>query len=143
VIAGQGMGLLSDVLVEAELASGSLVKAFDLKLPGYSFYLAHTPDHPRQRSTSARPDVPVTVGRWEGSNGSMRHRTKGSFKSKAPPGEAGPSWLNGWKTLYSTPDRVNSGESPEEKPRRRRVDGAFLSSECLGHLDRQWNHMPP
>jgi LysR family glycine cleavage system transcriptional activator len=53
VIAGQGMGLLSDVLVEAELASGALVKALDLKVPGYGFYLAHTPDHPRQRLIDA------------------------------------------------------------------------------------------
>ena len=56
VIAGQGIGLLSDVLVEAELASGVLVKAFDLKLPGYSFYLAQTPDHPRQRLIDAFGD---------------------------------------------------------------------------------------
>jgi LysR family glycine cleavage system transcriptional activator len=53
VIAGQGIGLLSDALVEAELASGVLVRALDLKLPGYSFYLAHTPDHPRQRLIDA------------------------------------------------------------------------------------------
>jgi LysR family glycine cleavage system transcriptional activator len=53
VIAGQGIGLLSDVLVETELESGVLVKAFDLKLPGYGFYLALTPDHPRQRLIDA------------------------------------------------------------------------------------------
>ncbi len=53
VIAGQGIGLLSDVLVETELESGVLVRAFDLKLPGYGFYLARTPDHPRQRLIDA------------------------------------------------------------------------------------------
>jgi LysR family transcriptional regulator, glycine cleavage system transcriptional activator len=49
VIAGQGVGLLSDVLVAAELASGALVKAFDLSLPGYRFYVVRRPGHPRER----------------------------------------------------------------------------------------------
>ena len=49
VIAGQGVGLLSDVLVAAELASGALVKAFDLSLPGYRFYVIRRPGHPRER----------------------------------------------------------------------------------------------
>jgi LysR family glycine cleavage system transcriptional activator len=53
VIAGQGVGLLSDVLVEAELTSGALVKALDLQLQGYGFYISHTPDHPRQRLIEA------------------------------------------------------------------------------------------
>jgi LysR family glycine cleavage system transcriptional activator len=57
VIAGQGIGLLSDVLVAGELATGTLVKALDLKLPGYGFFLAHTPDHPRQRLIDA-------FGKW-------------------------------------------------------------------------------
>jgi len=35
VIAGQGVGIFSDVLVAHELAAGTLVKAFDLSLPGY------------------------------------------------------------------------------------------------------------
>jgi LysR family glycine cleavage system transcriptional activator len=48
VIAGQGIGLFSDVLVAPELASGALVKLLDLALPGFGFYLAHVPDHPRQ-----------------------------------------------------------------------------------------------
>jgi LysR family glycine cleavage system transcriptional activator len=46
-IAGQGIAILSDVLVARELASGMLVKAIDLPLPGFGFYLAHVPDHPR------------------------------------------------------------------------------------------------
>src|SRR5215217_4222597 len=49
VIAGQGIAICSDVLVARELASGVLVKAFDLPLPGFGFYLIHLPDHPRQR----------------------------------------------------------------------------------------------
>ena len=49
VVAGQGVGLFSDVLVERELANGALVKVLDLALPGFGFYLVHTPKHPRQR----------------------------------------------------------------------------------------------
>jgi len=47
VIAGQGVGLLSDVLIQRELASGELVKLLDLALPGFGFYLVYTIDHPR------------------------------------------------------------------------------------------------
>ena len=47
VIAGQGIGLFSDVLVAGELASGSLVKALDLSLPGYQFYVVRKANHPR------------------------------------------------------------------------------------------------
>lgn len=39
VIAGQGIGICSDVLVGEELRAGRLVKAFDCPLPGYGFYL--------------------------------------------------------------------------------------------------------
>src|SRR6266566_4346853 len=35
VIAGQGVGIFSDVLVAKELAAGTLVKAFAVSLPGY------------------------------------------------------------------------------------------------------------
>lgn len=48
VIAGQGFGLLSSVLVGAELAQGVLVKAFDLSLPGYGFYVLRRANHPRE-----------------------------------------------------------------------------------------------
>lgn len=47
VLAGQGIAILSDVLVARELASGTLVKALDLSLPGFGFYFAWVPDHPR------------------------------------------------------------------------------------------------
>ena len=53
VIAGQGVGILSDVLVAPELAAGRLVKAFDLSLPGYRFYLVHTAGHPREKAIRA------------------------------------------------------------------------------------------
>jgi LysR family glycine cleavage system transcriptional activator len=49
VIAGQGVGLFSDVLVGPELQSGALVKAFDLGLPGYRFYVVRRPSHPREK----------------------------------------------------------------------------------------------
>jgi LysR family transcriptional regulator, glycine cleavage system transcriptional activator len=49
VMAGQGIGLFSDVLVAAELASGVLVKPLDLSLPGYRFYIARRRGHPRER----------------------------------------------------------------------------------------------
>ena len=49
VIAGQGIGIFSDVLVAAELAAGTLVKAFDLSLPGYRFYVVRKSDHPREK----------------------------------------------------------------------------------------------
>jgi LysR family transcriptional regulator, glycine cleavage system transcriptional activator len=53
VIAGQGIGICSDVLVADELETGILVKALNLKLPGYGFYLVHALAHPRQRAIDA------------------------------------------------------------------------------------------
>src|SRR5712675_1163847 len=50
VIAGQGIGIFSDVLVARELAAGTLVRPFDLSLPGYRFYLVRTPGHPREKT---------------------------------------------------------------------------------------------
>ena len=47
VIAGQGIGLFSNLLVAPELKAGTLVKAFDVSLPGYHYYLVHQPSHPR------------------------------------------------------------------------------------------------
>jgi len=53
VIAGQGIGIFSNVLMAPELAAGTLVKAFDLRLPGYRFYVVHTPGHPREKTVRA------------------------------------------------------------------------------------------
>ena len=53
VIAGQGIGVFSDVLVAQELAAGTLVKAFDLSLPGYCFYVVRRRDHARERTIKA------------------------------------------------------------------------------------------
>jgi LysR family transcriptional regulator, glycine cleavage system transcriptional activator len=49
VVAGQGIGIFSNVLVASELASGALVKAFDLSLPGYRFYVVRRHGHPREK----------------------------------------------------------------------------------------------
>ncbi|MFX1766873.1 LysR substrate-binding domain-containing protein [Paraburkholderia sp. A1RI-2L] len=53
VIAGQGIGIFSDMLVAPELAAGTLVKAFPLSLPGYGFYVVRKPNHPRERTIAA------------------------------------------------------------------------------------------
>jgi len=53
VIAGQGISILSDVVVARELESGVLVKALDLAIPGLVFYLVHIPGHPRQATIDA------------------------------------------------------------------------------------------
>jgi LysR family transcriptional regulator, glycine cleavage system transcriptional activator len=48
VVAGQGIGICSDVLTARQLASGTLVRALDLELPGYGFYLVRPHNHPRR-----------------------------------------------------------------------------------------------
>jgi LysR family transcriptional regulator, glycine cleavage system transcriptional activator len=48
VVAGQGIAICSDVIVSHDLRTGSLMKAHDLALPGYGYYLVHLPNHPRQ-----------------------------------------------------------------------------------------------
>jgi LysR family transcriptional regulator, glycine cleavage system transcriptional activator len=50
VLAGDGIGILSDLLVEHELKTGLLVRTLDLKLPGYGFFLVHTSGHPRKNA---------------------------------------------------------------------------------------------
>jgi LysR family glycine cleavage system transcriptional activator len=53
VITGQGIGIFSDILVAQELAAGTLVKTFDLSLPGYRFYVVRTPGQPREKTIHA------------------------------------------------------------------------------------------
>lgn len=53
VIAGQGIGIVSDVLAAAELSTGTLVKAFPLSLPGYRFYIVRRAGHPREQTIGA------------------------------------------------------------------------------------------
>jgi LysR family transcriptional regulator, glycine cleavage system transcriptional activator len=49
MLAGQGVAICSDVLLGRELGRGELVKAHDMSLPGYGYYLIHLPEHPRKR----------------------------------------------------------------------------------------------
>ena len=53
MIEGQGIGICSDVLAERELQAGSLVKALDLHLPGFGFYVAHLEGRPRHAAIEA------------------------------------------------------------------------------------------
>ena len=53
VIAGQGIGIFSDVLVGQELAAGTLAKAYDLSLAGYRFYVVRRADQPREKTIQA------------------------------------------------------------------------------------------
>jgi LysR family glycine cleavage system transcriptional activator len=48
VEAGQGIAMFSDIVVGRELKAGVLVKAHNLPLPGYGFYVVHVPNHPEQ-----------------------------------------------------------------------------------------------
>ena len=48
VLAGQGIALCSDVVVADDLASGALVKALDLALPGYGYYPVYAQNEPRR-----------------------------------------------------------------------------------------------
>jgi len=53
VAAGQGVAICSDVVVSRELATGALVKAHALSLPGYGFYFVSVPNHPQQPNIEA------------------------------------------------------------------------------------------
>ena len=53
VEAGQGIAMFSDIVVGRELRAGVLVKAHNLPLPGYGFYVVHVPNHPEQPSIDA------------------------------------------------------------------------------------------
>jgi LysR family transcriptional regulator, glycine cleavage system transcriptional activator len=53
VISGQGIGLFSNVLVAPELKAGTLVKAFDLNLQGYEYFLVRKPSHPQEKTIQA------------------------------------------------------------------------------------------
>ena len=56
MIGGQGVGICSDVLVAHELQVGTLVKVSELSLPGFGFFAAHLPQHPRQLTIVAFAD---------------------------------------------------------------------------------------
>lgn len=57
VNSGQGIGICSDILVERELAAGTLAKALDPSLPGLGYYLLR----PSSRRTAA-PSIPSPRG---------------------------------------------------------------------------------
>ena len=48
VVAGQGIAICSDILVAREMMDGSLVRAYDVSLPGFGFYLTSVADSPRR-----------------------------------------------------------------------------------------------
>lgn len=53
IVAGQGIAIISDVLAARELTAGTLVKAFDLCLPGYAYHLAYARGTRRTRDIEA------------------------------------------------------------------------------------------
>lgn len=53
VIAGQGVGICSDILVRRELASGELVRVSDITLDGYGFFFVHRRDDTRKSALAA------------------------------------------------------------------------------------------
>ncbi len=65
VLAGQGMALCGDVVVADDLASGALVKALDLALPGYGFYPVYARNHPRRAIIEVFVQWISTVDRCE------------------------------------------------------------------------------
>lgn len=50
VLGGEGVGILSDVVVGRELSSGSLVRAHSLTIPGMNYWLVARADHPRRKA---------------------------------------------------------------------------------------------
>jgi LysR family transcriptional regulator, glycine cleavage system transcriptional activator len=56
VIGGQGVAICSDVLAARELQVGALVKLGELSLPGFGFFAAYLPGHPRAPALAAFAD---------------------------------------------------------------------------------------
>ena len=53
IVAGQGAGLCSDVLVARELRDGRLLCVSDVVLPGYGFHFVYRAEHPRLEAVEA------------------------------------------------------------------------------------------
>ncbi len=53
IIAGQGVGICSDILVGRELASGDLVRVSDITLDGYGFFFVHRLGDSRKAALAA------------------------------------------------------------------------------------------
>ena len=63
VIAGQGVGICSDILVRHEIASGELVRVSDVALDGYGFFFVHRRGDPRKAALAAlRASLITAVG---------------------------------------------------------------------------------
>lgn len=63
VIAGQGVGICSDILVRHELASGELVRVSDVPLDGYGFFFIHRRGDSRKAALAAlRTSLMAAVG---------------------------------------------------------------------------------
>lgn len=83
-VAGQGVALLSLLLVAPDLESGALVQPFGPELEGYRYHLVHAPDSPRRdelqalgawlqaEMTPARADSAGAPGATRGNRGSPR-----------------------------------------------------------------------
>jgi LysR family transcriptional regulator, glycine cleavage system transcriptional activator len=56
VLSGQGIAICSSVLVGRELATGSLACLSTISLPGYGFFVAHRPRHPKAQAIAAFAD---------------------------------------------------------------------------------------
>jgi len=63
VIAGQGIAICSDVLVGPELKSGTLVRAHELSLPGYGYYLVHPGERAKRAGIDAFAKWIMTVAK--------------------------------------------------------------------------------
>ena len=50
IVAGQGLGLCSSVLIARELRDGSLLRVSDIVLIGYGFYFVYRAEHPRSEA---------------------------------------------------------------------------------------------
>ena len=53
IVAGQGLGLCSSVLIARELRDGSLLRVSDIVLTGYGFYFVYRAEHPRSGTLEA------------------------------------------------------------------------------------------
>jgi LysR family glycine cleavage system transcriptional activator len=63
VVAGQGVALCSDVVVDGLLRSGALCQAHPLALPGFGFYVAHAGGHSEPVVVSGFADWLLSMGR--------------------------------------------------------------------------------
>lgn len=62
VLAGQGIALCSDIVLERALLSGALVKVHPFALPGYGFYVAHLAEHARSAAVRSFVEWVVCAG---------------------------------------------------------------------------------